>query len=559
MKITAPSGRTYNWDNPTPPTEEDIAALQAYDARLSEAEGIRAKAPEIPDKSTAPSIGQRIIQALSAGVADKTDYRNMPSSGALTANTEMGMGGLTPEEVQQASGAAMKQMATMGLRAGLPSVGQVVAGPPGGAALGGLGELAAQAIEGGQIRPGAVAGAATMGAIPLAPLAGAGMKQMAMEAGKQAAGNVLARNVETAIDEKRPASLRENLLSGAASVIGTGLAKGIDAGSTAAATALREAQDATRRETLRLGKELGYVIPPSVIRPSITTDTLNSIGGKAATAQEAIRRNQPITNQAVREELKLPPNTAFSDQALNAARIIPNKVYAEAASVTPQAKIILDEFKQAQSDANRAFAAYRDMPKKDPSVLAKAKQLQADADSAFSRLEAEAISAGKPDIGPKLKEARVTLAKIGLAQDAMNKGDGNISAKVIGDAYAAGEKLTGNFEKIGRFQNAFWQTVKDAADTPPSGVNQLMQYIAPATGAVLGKGMGGYPGAASAMAAMMMTPRTAREVMLSKLYQNKFLRPDYGPMRADVPPMVLQLASQSLGRETQPPRPIPYR
>jgi hypothetical protein len=556
MKITSPSGRTYNWDKPNPPTEDDIAALQAYDARLTEQEAVRAKAPAAPEQQA--GLGARIMGALGA-VKDKTDYRNVPGSGALTASTEMGMGGLTPDEVQQASGTAMKQMGMMAIRAGPPTIGQMVAGPAGGAILGGAGELAAQAIEGGPIRPGAIAGAATVGAIPLGPLAGTGMRGVVREGVKQAAGNVVARNVQTGIDEGRAATLGENAVSAAASAVGTGLAKGIDAGAVAAATALKAAQDATRRETLRIGKELGYVIPPSVIRPSLATDTLNSIGGKAATAQEAIRRNQPITNQAIREELKLPPNTAFSDQSLNVARIVPNKAYADAAAVSPQAKIMLDEFKQAQANANQAFANYRNMPKKDPSVLEIAKKHQTDADDAFARLEREAVSNGKPDIGKKLQEARVTLAKIGLVQDALNKGDGNISAKVIGDAYAAGEKLSGNLEKIGRFQNAFWQSVKDAADTPPSGVNQLMQYVAPATGALLGKGMGGYPGAAAAMAAMMGTPRGAREVMLSRLYQNQFLRPNYGAERADVPAMVAQLAAQSAGRQPTQPRPIPYR
>ena len=38
MKFTSPSGRTYTWDKPEPPTQEDIDALVAYDASLGGAE-----------------------------------------------------------------------------------------------------------------------------------------------------------------------------------------------------------------------------------------------------------------------------------------------------------------------------------------------------------------------------------------------------------------------------------------------------------------------------------------------------------------------------------------
>lgn len=462
------------------------------------------------------------------------------------------------------AGSFVSGMANLGLRGGLPAAGQAIGAATGpfapamvptlGGALGGIGEALAQFRE-GKIRPGAILGGVVGGAIPGAPLAKAGVGAVLKEGLRQGVGNVVAKNTETLVDNGRVATLGENTLAGGAGVVGTGLAKGLDKGANAVmlAEALKRSQDATRRQTINLGKELGYVLPPSVLRPNPGNNLLNSVGGKAAMAQEAMLRNQPITNKAVREELGLPADTALSPPALNAARVGPNSVYGEVSALSPQTAIMLDDFKQAQSDANTLFTTYRNQFPKDPSVLVAAKQRQVDADDAIKMIEKEAATLKAGDIVDRFKEARIKLAKVGLAERALNKGDGNIDAKVIGDAYDAGEKLTGNFEKIGRFQNAFSSALREASKVPPSGVNQLLPVLAGGAGAMTH----GVPGVVAATAATLAAPPLARQFGLSRMVQ-KNLVPSYGPQRQDMAAMLARFAANAAGRQDGEPDPAQY-
>lgn len=524
------------------------------------------------------SLVQRIVGALGA-TKDTRDYRGVPGSGALTANTELGMGGLTAEEVQAAGSTAMRNMATMGLRAGLPTVGQVagaatgpfapIAVPALGSAGGAAGEYLAQLVEGGDLRPGAITGAGVAGAIPASPMAsalgGAAKRQLTKEAIKQAGGNVAAISTEAAMDRGGAPSLAEVGLAAAGGVAGAGAARAVDGGGAVRDYAIKKELDAVRRETLKLGKELGYVVPPSVVSPGVFNDTLGSVAGKAQTAQQVVHLNQPITDNAVREELGV-GNRRLNDQVLNSVKLPHEKKYAEAASVSPTAAVALKMYKDDQAAANIAFARYRDMFPKDPRVLEEAKTLKAKADAAFNQLEAEATKAGKKSLGAELKDARVNIAKIEFARSVMNKGDGTMSAVDIGKAYEAGEKLTGNFEKIGRFQNAFGKAVLEASKTPPSGVNQLMQYIAPVGGAVLAGQQGGMGAAAAGAAAMMFAPRATRESILSQGFQRFMANPNYGPVRPDAQALLARFAAMAEGRDPnviqqqQPaPRPVPFR
>lgn len=458
--------------------------------------------------------------------------------------------------------AMAKSAVSGGARVAGPVLGQALGAATGpaapiavpvlGAIGGAVGELGAQMNEGGALRSGAIGGAAIAGAMPGSSLAGAGAKRVGAEMVKQGVGNIAAKTAETAIDEARLPTALEAGAAATGAVIGTGLAKSMDKGLNAqtVAAALKRSQDSTRRETIKLGQELGYVLPPSVLRPNLANDTINSIGGKAAMAQEAVRRNQPITNAAVREELGLPPGEGFSPKSLNNAKIGPNATYAKVAGVSPEMKIMLDTFKQEQADASQLFTTYRDQFPKKPEILAGAKAAQQRADEMADIMEGEAVKAGKKDLMKEFHEARVKFAKIGLAERALNKGDGNIDASVIGRALDAGEKLTGNFEKIGRFQQAFGQAVREASKVPPSGVNQLMPILA--------GGMGTYgamtTGAAGAAAALpfFMAPRLARDVALSQFFQRNAMNPTYGVTRQDIPAMLARFGSSSLGRQQLP-------
>ena len=306
------------------------------------------------------------------------------------------------------------------------------------------------------------------------------------------------------------------------------------------------AQDSVRRETMRAGRALGLVVPPSAVNPNLVNDSLQSIAGKAAVAQEAILKNQPKINAAVKAEIGLADSAPLSPIAINTQRVAPNLVYEKIGSSSPAAKNLLEQFKQTTSDANDLFSAYRNAPIKDPSVLSRARALQAQAET-YKQVLRTVVP--KP-LYDEFDAARVQLAKIGMVDRAVRLGDGNVDAKVFGDALDAGEKLSGNLLSIGRFQSAFGRYVKEAASTPPSGVDYLKMAAKIGVGAgALAKGEPSL--AVAAPIAMMAAERGARAGILSSKYQDLMAKPFYGAATEDIPAGIARLGVAKESRDAK--------
>lgn len=458
------------------------------------------------------------------------------------------------QEVKAPGSGAIQTIKNMGLEAGGATIGQAAGTPfaafggiPIGGALGGAaGNIAAQlTTPGKKFSLGQALGAAAAGAIPGASIAKAGGKEVAVQAGKYALGNVAATNVESLVDTGKLASPSQDVLAAVTGAASAPLSKFLDRGTRAEATRVAAQQGSRSRETLRLGRELGLVVPPAAVAPNAANNTIQSIAGKAAVAQEAILRNQPKINDAVRAEIGLPMDAPITPISLNTARVGPNLVYEKIGATSPAAKNLLEQFKQASADANELYAAYRTAPIKDPSLLAQAKAAERVADQMQTGLGKEI----GPDLLKEFTAARVQLAKIGLAERALNLGDGNISAKVFGDALDAGEKLTGNFAKLGRFENAFGRYVRDAASTPPSGVDYLKMFSKIGAGGGLGYAAGGVPGAVAGTGAMMAAESGARKLALSPTFQQVMVNPQYGARTADSASELARLGTMAAGRE----------
>lgn len=534
MEITSPSGRVYQWDRPTPPTEEDIRALQEYDAKQPP---VAAPAKAEP---VVASVGRRWdVEGATAGARANQagDPRRVAT---MVADVGLEAGGAAGG---QAAGAATGPFAP-------------IATPVLGGIGGALGNFIAQqrqmkAGERDKYSWGEGGGAFVGGMIPGGSLARASIKTVAKEAGKNVVGNVAAIGTQTMIDEGRLPTAKEAAIAAGAAVAGTGIARGLDAGKNAIAAqaALEKAQDATRRETFRLGKELGYVLPPSTVRPSWGNDLLNTVGGSAATVQDVVRRNQKMTNRAIREELELPADVPLGVNergkipALESAKVGPMSVYGEVGAASEKAKITLELFRQKQADANMYRAQFRDMFPKDPSVAKAAEKAQEEAAEALTMLKKELVDAGKDDLIPKFNEARQKLAKIGLVESSVNKATGDVDAAIIGRIWDDNPTmLTGNLAKIGRFYNAFSQAVKDASMVPPSGVGQ---------GLPLGSRMAMTQQDPSVALTFFGAPRGARDIMLSKPYQAAFVNFAYGHPRQDMPAAIGRFAPQVMSRRSE--------
>lgn len=80
------------------------------------------------------------------------------------------------------------------------------------------------------------------------------------------------------------------------------------------------------RETLKNAQAAGYTIPRSLYAPSFGTNRLESMGGKAATKQQATLQNVELTNNLARKALDLPPDAPLTPETTNA---VAKKAYEE--------------------------------------------------------------------------------------------------------------------------------------------------------------------------------------------------------------------------------------
>lgn len=88
-------------------------------------------------------------------------------------------------------------------------------------------------------------------------------------------------------------------------------------------------------KTAQEGMAAGYVVPPSHIKPSFTTNRLESMAGKAAIEQDAAVKNQVVTNKLAAKSIGLPEETILDDDILDAVRKEAGKVYEKLRALVP--------------------------------------------------------------------------------------------------------------------------------------------------------------------------------------------------------------------------------
>jgi hypothetical protein len=459
------------------------------------------------------------------------------------------------------AGMAARALGSATAKVGIPAAAIGLAPFTGGAslALGSgsamLGEYIGNQIAGEETTPGGLVQAGILGATPMRSLPGATALQTIGTGLKVGAAGAAGITAKIGLDEQRLPTAGELAPSAIGAIVAPIAGKVLDSGSGAQKAISAASKESVARETLREGRKLGLGAPPSAIRPGIVNDALQSLAGKAATAQEQILKNQPKVNDAIRQSIYgdgvVATDAPFSALALNTARTGPNLVYDRLAKLTPTTGPLLENFKKATADANLARQAYQssiDSGRRNVGLLEDAQAADAIADQMIAGLKSEASKVtGGNKLIQEFEKARIKLAQIGLTERAVNKGSGNVDPAVIGQALDHGEKLTGAFRTIGKFENAFGRYLKDAATTPPSGVDYLKLL---AKGGLFGTGAAtGNPALAlGGPLAMTAAERGARGAILSPFYQNRFARPNYGPTTEDMAAGASRLAAMGFGR-----------
>lgn len=289
--------------------------------------------------------------------------------------------------------------------------------------------------------------------------------------------------------------------------------------------AREQAQNQVRDATLRPAQDAGYVLPPSAVKSTAVGNAVESFAGKAALKQEAELKNQQVTNRLVREELRLPENTPITEGVLQGVRDRAGQAYQAVAQLSPMAQNALQRLRDARAEANIQYRHY-DMTGT-PESLRTARNLDAQSAMLERVLERQAQQAGRPELVPAMREARTEIAKTWDVERALNLGDGNVNAKIIGRALDRGRPLTGNLEIIGRFaEGPGRQFTREGAAVPAPGVSALNFPVA----ALLGEqGFQHFGAPGMAAAAIPFARGGVRGGMLSDAYQQNFNRPDYAP------------------------------
>lgn len=277
-----------------------------------------------------------------------------------------------------------------------------------------------------------------------------------------------------------------------------------------------------RDASLREAQEAGYVVPPSQVRPTFLGNRAESVAGKAALNQEAILRNQAVTDSLARKAIGFPEDVPLTEGALRAHRKELAAPYREVASVSPIAKKALERLEEVRSDAKDHWRHYERQG--DPASKREARQLDQQAEVLERAIAREASRAGKPELVEKLREARTNIAKTWEVERALNLGDGHVDAISIARAYDRGVKLSGELQTIAKFASNFRQLARQSAGTPTPGVSGL-EPVAMAGLAMGGQasGMGWLP------AGIPLAAGPMRSALLSNLYQQRMARPNYAP------------------------------
>lgn len=310
----------------------------------------------------------------------------------------------------------------------------------------------------------------------------------------------------------------------------------------------KQAQNASRDETLAAGRGLGYVVPPAEVNPTALNQIIGGLSGKVKTQQAVSERNQSVTNTAAKRVLGIPDDAPLTADAINAARETAGKSYADVANLgkfpvsgdvpagikttvlqqeqpsslnvslgaakkpaeqkVVDAKDMVEAWKQANFDAKAYYKAYgRDA---NPETLAKAKAAEAAAKNIDDFMSSQLDKMGLSDMAGAIKDARVQIAKAHTVDRAFNESTGNVDASVLKRILDKGGKLSGELETSARMAQAFpksMQTLKES----PGQVSPLDVGLAFATG----------------NPTLLAARPLARNMLMSSPYQRLMANPSY--------------------------------
>lgn len=381
--------------------------------------------------------------------------------------------------------------------------------------------------------------------VPGAQAARMGRAALAGETVKQAAGAVAGAQAERAIEQGEAISPAEAgmALAGAA----VGVKAGAKAGKGAVAAELRTAmQQSTVDERRKLAMALGYTVDPVQSNPTTFTKGVERLqGGQAVAQAELARRNQPITNSIIRNEIGLPPEAELNAITLDTLRYTTQEPYRRLEQLTPVARTLLDQINTLRKDSRDLW--------KDYSVNARvetrreAEALTKKAENLENALERLAQRKANPTLVKEMRDARRQLAKIHVAESALNDATQNIDAIVIGKIHESNPKyLSDSLKDVAEIANMQPAVMKEFVRPPSGTANYLGRSALAATFGAAGYGTGGVPGAVAGALAGSVADIPFRALAGSRPYQAAYGLPRYEALTT---PTAVQTFLMQSGRQ----------
>lgn len=320
--------------------------------------------------------------------------------------------------------------------------------------------------------------------------------------------------------------------------------------------------------TAKASQDVGYVIPPDQVNPTLVNRLLSGFSGGIKTQQAASVKNQPITNALVAQDFAkygVTPETPLTPELFKSIRSEAGKVYD---AVSKSGTIVADDaYRASLGDLGKSYQAiaqeFPELANQEIGKLSQAlarghfsaksaveltKKLRFDGHKNIANMDPEKAALGraqleasdaveeligrnltaakKPELLQAFQAARVDIAKAHTAENALIDAAGNISAQAI--KKAGGKKpLIGGMRKVADFAEAF----PKAAQTIDSSTKANNYSVVDALTAGLASGVSGNP----AMMAGVFARPAVRGAILSQPYQKMMTNPGAGFITRNAP------------------------
>ena len=283
-----------------------------------------------------------------------------------------------------------------------------------------------------------------------------------------------------------------------------------------------------RGKTLKDAAAAGYVVPPSVVKPTFATNRIESVAGKAAVSQAASVRNQTVTNTLAAKAIGVPEGTPLTPEVLQNVRKQAGAVYDAVDNLAPPQTMtwfprfhetkLGTQLQKARADANEMWLSNKRTPH--PSTREAAQKLDQLAESIEGDIARIAKASGQPELVKQLQDTRKLFAKTYDIERALIPGTGDVSASALGNILKK-KPMTGELKTIGEFAKAFPREAKNAVTVPSPGTSGT-DAAAQALLGTIGAGTMGAPGALAAGLPLLRAP--ARNLALRPIMQNRLIR-----------------------------------